>query len=49
MSDIKAQVLWVINRSLIADVYYTQSNLDSNQSEFEGEITNYGIGLTYKF
>lgn len=45
----KAQLIWVIRRDWLVDIYYSYEQLDSNQAVFEGDIQHVGVGLTHKF
>jgi hypothetical protein len=45
----KAQLIWVIRRDWLLDVYYSYEQIESNQAVFEGDIQHVGVGLTKKF
>jgi|GEM_PF-2044670 len=43
------QLIWVINRHWSVDFYYKHSDYRSNLSQFEAEVNNVGMGVTFKF
>jgi len=43
------ELLWVMTRHVTADFFCEHTRYDANQSRFEAENTNVGMGLTYRF
>lgn len=44
-----ARLLWPINRTWAADLFYTHESYGSNTPQFEADVHVYGAGMTYRF
>lgn len=48
-SNYSLQLMYLLDKSWTLDAFYTYQDLESNQAEFESDVTKYGIGVTYRF
>lgn len=44
-----AQLIWAVDPSWTVDAYYNYSDIDSNNTAFEGSTNDFGLGVTFKF